>query len=103
MKILMITSEAVPFSKSGGLADVVGALPPALIERGHDARIIVPSYNTKAEDSGELVCTLDLDMLNGTESVQIRRKTLGKVIYYFVCHKVFNDRLGIYGDTSFAP
>ncbi|MBQ3697804.1 MAG: glycogen/starch synthase, partial [Spirochaetales bacterium] len=44
MRILMITSEAVPFSKSGGLADVAGALPPALIEKGHDARIIVPSY-----------------------------------------------------------
>ncbi|MBQ2528453.1 MAG: glycogen/starch synthase [Spirochaetales bacterium] len=51
MKILMITSEAVPFSKSGGLADVVGALPPALIDRGHDARImsifILQSYNRK--------------------------------------------------------
>ena len=103
MKILMITSEAVPFSKSGGLADVVGALPPALIQRGHDARIIVPSYNTKVEDSGQLVCKLDLEMLNGTEEVEIRQKTLGQVTYYFVCHKVFNERLGIYGDTSFAP
>jgi len=103
MKILMITSEAVPFSKSGGLADVVGALPPALIERGHDARIVVPSYNTKVEDSGEPVCTLEIPMLEGTETVGIRMKKVAKTIYYFICHPVFNDRLGIYGDTSFAP
>lgn len=103
MNILMITSEAVPFSKSGGLADVVGALPPALIEKGHDARIVVPAYNMKIEDSGELVCKLDVPMLDGSEKVQIRMKKVRGVIYYFVCHKVFNDRIGIYGDTSFTP
>lgn len=103
MNILMITSEAVPFSKSGGLADVVGALPPALIDKGHDARIVVPAYNTKLEDSGELVCKLDVPMLDGAEQVQIRMKKVKKAIYYFVCHPVFNDRKGIYGDTSFTP
>ncbi|MCQ2412335.1 MAG: glycogen synthase GlgA [Sphaerochaetaceae bacterium] len=103
MNVLMITSEAVPFSKSGGLADVVGALTPALISKGHDARIIVPSYNTTPENSGELVCTLEIEMLKGKETVQIRQRNVGKAIYYFVCHTVFNDRLGIYGDTSFTP
>ena len=103
MKILMITSEAVPFSKSGGLADVAGALPPALIEKGHDARIIVPAYNTGIKDSGKLECVLMIDMLKGPEKVEIRSRSVGKTIYYFVCHTVFNDRLGIYGDTSFTP
>ncbi len=103
MNILMITSEAVPFSKSGGLADVIGALPPALIEKGHDARILVPSYNTPVEESGDLVCSFDVDMLNGPETVQIRQRKVGSCIYYFLCHSVFNDRLGIYGDTSFTP
>lgn len=99
----MITSEAVPFSKSGGLADVVGALTPALIEKGHDARIIVPSYGTSLDNSGSLVCELEIEMLNGPERVEIRQKTVGKTIYYFLCHKVFNLRKGIYGDTSYAP
>lgn len=103
MNILMISSEAVPFSKSGGLADVVGALTPALIEAGNDARIIVPSYNTKFEDSGDFVCPLEIEMLDGLEHVEIRQKMVGKTIYYFVCHTVFNDRIGIYGDTSFTP
>ncbi|MBQ7509233.1 MAG: glycogen synthase GlgA [Spirochaetales bacterium] len=103
MNILMITSEAVPFSKSGGLADVIGALTPALIEKKHDARIIVPSYNTPVEDSGKPVCTFSVDMLAGPVEVEIRLRTVGKTKYYMLCHDCFNNRKGIYGDTSFAP
>lgn len=44
MKILMITSEAVPFAKTGGLADAVSALSIALAKLGHDVRIVMPRY-----------------------------------------------------------
>ena len=44
MKILMVTSEAVPFAKTGGLADAVSALSIALTELGHDVRIVLPRY-----------------------------------------------------------
>lgn len=44
MKIVMIASECVPFVKTGGLADVVGALPKALKRQGHDVSIIIPKY-----------------------------------------------------------
>lgn len=44
MKILMITSETVPFAKTGGLADAVPALAAALNNQGHDVRIIMPRY-----------------------------------------------------------
>lgn len=44
LKILMTASEAVPFAKEGGLADVVGALPKFLQARGHDVRVIMPRY-----------------------------------------------------------
>jgi len=40
----MITSEAVPFAKTGGLADVVSALSYALKKLGHDVRIVMPRY-----------------------------------------------------------
>ena len=44
MKILFVSSEMSPLAKSGGLGDVVGALPRALREMGHDARVIIPLY-----------------------------------------------------------
>src|SRR5438128_12640891 len=42
--VLIIGSEAVPFSKTGGLADVLGALPPALSRLGWDATLVTPRY-----------------------------------------------------------
>ena len=44
MKILFVSSEVVPFAKTGGLADVAGALPKALKELGHDIRLFMPRY-----------------------------------------------------------
>jgi len=44
VRILAVASEAVPFAKTGGLADVVGALPRALAARGHDVRVVMPRY-----------------------------------------------------------
>ncbi len=43
-KILMCTSEVAPFAKSGGLGDVLGALPQALSKLGHDVRVVLPKY-----------------------------------------------------------
>jgi starch synthase len=44
MRILLATSEAVPFAKTGGLADVCGALPVELERLGHEAAVIMPAY-----------------------------------------------------------
>ena len=44
MRILMVASEARPFAKTGGLADVVGALPQALQRLGHHVDIVMPRY-----------------------------------------------------------
>lgn len=44
LKILIIASEMVPFAKTGGLADVIGALPKALRAQGHDVRVTIPHY-----------------------------------------------------------
>jgi len=45
VRILFVASEAAPFIKSGGLADVVGALPRTLREKGHDVRVVLPRYS----------------------------------------------------------
>lgn len=46
LKIVYVSPEVVPFAKTGGLADVAGALPQALAARGHDVRVIMPRYQT---------------------------------------------------------
>jgi len=44
VKVAFVASEGVPFSKTGGLADVVGALPKALAGLGHEVEVILPRY-----------------------------------------------------------
>ena len=46
MNILYVTSEAVPFCKTGGLADVAGSLPPSLAATGESVSVILPLYET---------------------------------------------------------
>src|SRR5437588_1502941 len=53
VKILFVASEAAPFVKTGGLGDVIGALPRALAKRGHELRCVVPKYGSiDAQKSG---------------------------------------------------
>lgn len=53
MKILFVTSECAPFSKSGGLADVAASLPPALKKAGNEVAIITPLYQCARERFGD--------------------------------------------------
>ena len=48
-KILFVASEAVPFIKTGGLADVMGALPKELAAKGMDVRLVIPKYSGIAD------------------------------------------------------
>src|SRR5262245_15036030 len=61
MRILFVASECAPFVKTGGLGDVVGALPRYLARRGHDVRVVLPLYQGIAWD--------DLDLLEGELAV----------------------------------
>ena len=54
MKIAIVSSEAVPFAKTGGLADVAGALPAELANMGHDVRLIIPKYKSVEEKGFKL-------------------------------------------------
>jgi starch synthase len=61
MRVAILTSEAVPFAKTGGLADVSGALPKALIQQDVDARLILPLYDQ-----------IDRELLNGGSIENVR-------------------------------
>jgi starch synthase len=60
MRILMVASEGQPFAKSGGLADVLGALPQALARLGHEVDVVLPRYRgvTDGDPAGQTTVAL---------------------------------------------
>ena len=54
-KILMVSSEAAPFAKTGGLADVAGALPAALAAAGEEVAVLLPRYRSVPLDGARRV------------------------------------------------
>lgn len=101
LKILFAVSECVPFAKTGGLADVAGALPTALARRGHDVRVVMPRYRTsKTYPSEPLPGSLGVDTGVGTLWCGVHRGELdGNVPVYLLEHDALYDRDGIYGDA----
>ena len=53
MKVLFVTSEALPFVQTGGLGDVSSALPAALSKKGADVRVVLPYYSAVRERFGD--------------------------------------------------
>ncbi|HCM26814.1 MAG: glycogen synthase [Treponema sp. GWB1_62_6] len=108
MKILMTTSEAVPFAKTGGLADAVSALSLSLAALGHDVRIVMPRYYPIDRAKLELIeGPLGVPVGWGEEWAAIYRTTLPvpagtehEVPVYMVDHENFFGRDGIYGIPS---
>jgi starch synthase len=100
MKILMVASEAAPFAKTGGLADVLGSLPPALAERGEQVAVVLPLYGTAAAANAERVYDRMPIWLNANASysVDIRRIVRGAATYYFVECPPLYDRPALYGE-----
>ena len=100
MKILFTTSECVPFVKTGGLADVVGALSPVLAAKGHDVRVILPLYSAISEKYvNQLKHELDFEVDLGwrKQYCGIESLTYNGVIFYFVDNKYYFGRSYIYG------
>ena len=98
----MISSECVPFFKTGGLADVVGALSLSFAQQKQNVQVILPDYNAVSKNYKK-VCSFNIPMLGCIESIIVKSVEVNNVIFYFICHSVFTDRLGIYGDTSVEP
>ena len=57
-KVLFIASEAVPFIKTGGLADVVGSLPKYFDKEEFDVRVMIPKYSCIKQELKDQICLL---------------------------------------------
>jgi starch synthase len=95
MRILFVSAEVVPFSKTGGLADVAGALPQALVARGHEVLVVSPWYRTLKGSPlwiGDVAVPFDGAM----SSAGVGTLERDGVRYAFVGHADF-DRDALYG------
>lgn len=102
MHIIFAASECVPFSKTGGLADVVGALPRALVAAGHQVSVYVPRYRqTKLKGAQPAVgsITIPFDDRYRFCSVVSGGKISG-VQFYFVDYPPFFDREALYSTSA---
>ncbi len=103
LKILIVAAEAVPFAKVGHVAEVVGSLPLALKEVGHDVRLALPRYGQIDPIKFDLKPLADLQQLivpmdSHRETVQISEGRIGhNVPVYFVNSVKYFNREGIYG------
>jgi starch synthase len=103
LKIMMVASECVPFAKSGGLADVVGALPAALTKLGHEVIVVLPKYQGIDVDKYAIkpIQNMGVWMGNRQEWCAVHNtSTQEGVTVYFIESKKFFDRAGLYFDAD---
>ena len=100
MKILYTASEALPYAASGGLADVAGSLPAALVNAGEDCRVVLPLYKSIKQELRDKLKFLK----NFTVDVGWRKQYCGVfegeangVTYYLLDNEYYFARDGLYG------
>jgi starch synthase len=100
MRILFVASEALPYAKTGGLADVIEALPRALVKLGHDVAVFVPQYR------GVIPNSVDLPSMTIPQATRLRFPAITSggthrgVRYFFLDDPFYFDRDGIYGSNN---
>ena len=100
MRILFAASEALPYAKTGGLADVIEALPRALVKLGHEVAVFLPRYR------GIKVNSVTIPSLTIPLGTRLRFPSVANagvhrgVRYYFLDDPFYFDRDGIYGDRN---
>lgn len=104
LRVLFLSPEAVPFAKTGGLADVAGALPAALKRLGTDVRLVLPFYRSVREGNFKTRPLLDeLGIPLGTEKLKadvLQAKTADGIPVYFIERDDMYDRANLYGTAQ---
>ena len=97
----MVASEAAPFVKTGGLADVVGALPKALVKAGEDVAVVLPLYRKSKVQGARLVYeNLGVNFGPHRFTANILEVVDGRVRFFFVQIPWLFDRDGIYDERG---
>jgi starch synthase len=101
MRILFVAPEGLPFSKTGGLADMVEALPKALVAQGHEVAVVLPRYRgTRATAVVRPSLTIPMGGTRLRFPAIADGTTLNGVRYFFVEDAEYFDRDGLYGGSS---
>ena len=101
MKILYVASEAAPFCKTGGLADVAGSLPPALAANGDDVAVILPLYDMVSQTWREQMVFrgyIYVDLAWRHEYCGLYSLDYQGVTWYFVDNERYFCRGQLYGE-----
>lgn len=100
--ILFVSSEASPYAKTGGLADVAGSLPQYLFLAGNDVRVVIPKYKSIEHDT-KYVCDFSVEMKGKKETCIVREHIQNKksgddacLRVYFIDNYHYFCRDGIY-------
>jgi starch synthase len=102
LRIVFVASEGVPFSKTGGLADVVGALPKALAKLGHQLEVVLPRYRmTKPGKPEGAMQSLTLPLGESFKFASIQNAgAADNVQTYLVECPAYFDRAGLYQENG---
>lgn len=104
MNILFVASELSPYAKTGGLGDVMGALPATLRKRGHSVSIVVPLYRSIRQSLPHLQpTTINLPIVMGEDQIRARiwqGQSETGVSVFAIERDEFFDRSNIYGDGA---
>lgn len=104
-KILFASSEAAPFAKTGGLADVASSLPAALGKLGADIRLVIPKYKCipiEYTDAMEYIGYTYVDLGWRHQFCGIFRLILGNLTVYFIDNEYYFKRDSLYSHTDEA-
>lgn len=94
MNIVLVSTEVAPWSKTGGLGDVLGGLPPALAARGHRVMTVSPRYD-QYKDAWDTNTPLEITIGNRTETVNFFHTHKRGVDRIFVDHPLFLAKAAI--------
>lgn len=100
MRVLMVAAEAAPFAKTGGLADVIGALPKALHQLGVEVAVLIPRYRGIA--AGKPFASFTIEMGGQAVPGRIEQTALpgSSVPLFLAINEHYYGRAGLYGEEG---